>query len=210
MQKSNIYSVIADRSFQRLITKEAENLLGISYNSLRRVVTSLIRERQTEVLLQPDRRSSEEDPLSSYNNAVDQWINIVNIRANKESIRDAAKGTKEAETEASIVQRTTQTTRFLHRNITNSIESLIQHSKSILSNSNYSDSHISESPTLLTPASQLGRKQKQRTEDLPLPSYKDAILKIAQSIVRSAKLSANADATKRLNAKAIKGVELKL
>ncbi|ELR04256.1 hypothetical protein GMDG_09014, partial [Pseudogymnoascus destructans 20631-21] len=66
------------------------------------------------------------------------------------------------------------------------------------------------SSTPSTSASQPRRKRKQCTEDPPPPSPKDAILEIAQSIARTAELSASADAAERSNAKAIESVESKL
>lgn len=78
----------------------------MTYNSLGQVVAGLIRERRNKILLQLEGRSSEEDPPTSFDDAINEWISIVNARANKESLRDVAKGTKELETEASIVWRT--------------------------------------------------------------------------------------------------------
>lgn len=170
-----MYRVIAGRSFQQLITKEAEGLLGLTHNSLRRVVSSLVKERWNEVSLQLEGQSGKEDPPSLNNNAVDEQISILNIRANKESLRDIAKGTKEAETKASIAQQTAQTTRFLHQNISTLIESSILPSEpilsnSLLSNSLLSDSLISNLPTPSTLVSQLRQKLKQytNTKDPPL------------------------------------------
>lgn len=103
-----MYRVIANRSFQQLITKEVEGLLGLTYNSLRRVVSNLVKECQNEVSLQLEGQSGEEDPPSLYNDIVDKQISILNIKANKESLLDVAKGTKEAETKASITQQIAQ------------------------------------------------------------------------------------------------------
>ena len=111
---------MADRAFWRLVTREFESLQNTRHSSLARVVTGLVRERRQELSAKPEGESGEEDPPTSYTLAIDAWIEVVTAREEQRAARDAAKGTKEAETEASLAWRRAQTTRFSERRTSSS------------------------------------------------------------------------------------------
>lgn len=102
-ENSELYGHISDKAFWKHVAGRLEAQTGKTHKSLARMVGAIVKERCQflEAL-----ESGEQDDHSSMAQAIDDWIKILDNRKLVLGAKSAAKGTKDAETAASIAWRT--------------------------------------------------------------------------------------------------------
>jgi hypothetical protein len=102
IQAGDAYGHGTDKAFWQKITNAFEAATGRTHQSLARAVNNIVKARRKYLA---ENNSGEEDKATSYTDAVDDWISIMDARKALNEARKEAQGNKERESKASLAWR---------------------------------------------------------------------------------------------------------
>jgi hypothetical protein len=102
IQSRDLYGHVSSKSFWRSVSRSFKEHIGREHGTLARTVATMVKARQAALAEDP---SGEEARSTSYTDAIDEWISIVDEQKAVEQARKDAQGTRDGETQESLAWR---------------------------------------------------------------------------------------------------------